>query len=163
MRLASILFIGLVASTHAAEPKPGRASGTYTFDGRTVAIEYAVTYVEHGGDYEALVLILSNREIATDGWNDGADFLKYRMRNPFLGVALWLDADRKILRTAHFDAEGLPYGEVDGLFELKLKDEKSFLKGIALSTDKAAKLDKPVVLDAEFNAAAVAATMVRGD
>jgi len=156
MRLASILFIGLVASTHAAEPKPGRASGTYTYDGRTVAIEYAATYVDQAEDRTSLVLILSNREISTDGWGDGADFLKYRMRNPFLGVAFWLDADRRVIRTAHFDAEGLPYGEENGLFELTLKDEKSFLQGIAVSTDKAAKLDRPVTLDVEFKATAEA-------
>lgn len=152
MRLASILLVGFVAAAQAAELKPGRASGTYTYDGRTVAIEHAATYVDHADDRTSLVLILSNKEISTDGWGDGADFLKYRMRNPFLGVAFWLDADRTVLRTAFFDADGLPYGEDEGLFEVKLQKDKAALKGIAVSTDKAAKLGKPVVLDAEFNA-----------
>ena len=150
-----MLLIGMVAAAQAAEIKPGRASGTYTYDGRTVAIEYAATY----GDHENIVLILSNKGISTDGWSDGTDFMKYRMRNPFLGVAFWLDANRNIVRTAHFDAEGLPYGEEAGLFELKLQDDKTSLKGIAVSTDKAAKLAKPVVLDVEFNVAADAAGM----
>ncbi len=155
MRLTSILLLGLVtAIAHAADLKPGRASGTYTYDGRTVAIEFASTYVDHADDRTTLVLILSNKGISTDGWSDGADFMKYRMRNPFLGVAFWLDADRNIVRTAHFDAEGLPYGEETDLFEVKLQDDKAFLKGIAVSTDKAGKLGKPVVLDAEFSAAA---------
>ena len=152
MRLTSIILLGLATATaQAIDLKPGRASGTYTYDGRTVAIEFASTYVEQSEERTALVLILSNKEISTDGWSDGADFMKYRMRNPFLGVAFWLDADRNIVRTAHFDAKGLPYGEEAGLFQLKLKDDKASLQGIAVSTDKAAKLGKPVVLDAEFS------------
>lgn len=160
MKFTALLFVGLAAVAQAADLKPGRASGTYTYDGRTVAIEHATTFIDQADEPHALVLILSNEAVATEGWKDGSDFMKYRMRRPFLGVAFWLDADRKVLRAAFFDADGLPQGEDNGLFELKLQDGQKSLAGIAVSTEKASKLKKPVVLDVEFNAAPLTATVV---
>jgi hypothetical protein len=154
MRSTYLFFVGLLVATvyvNAAELKPGRATGTFRHAGTTVAIEHAATFVDHDDKREAVVLILSNSPIDTGGWKTGLDFMRYRMKNPFLGVAFWLDEERKVVRAAYFDKDGMPLGDAK-LFEVSIEPAGSGFKGSARTTDAATTTKDPVMLDVTFHA-----------
>ena len=157
MRTSIVLLCGLVVvisgAARAGELKSGQAAGTFTSGGKTVQITHAAVFVDRSDERKPTILILSDTELPASGWKSESDYVAYRTKHKFLGIAFWLDANREDFRTEYYDASSFPTS-ASGMFELTLDaSAPNTLSGSAKSTGGAAKLKEPVKLETTFNVA----------
>ncbi len=156
--LASGMFIvGLAERTAAQTPakalKPGQAAGTFLVAGKTVRLAHATAFVDQKDERKPVLLLLTEEDVPAAKWTSEFDLMEYRSDHHFGGVCFWLDKDREVFRTDYYEPGDWMSTSTSGIFELKLDGPPGkLLNGAAKATESAAKMSKPVALDATFSA-----------
>jgi hypothetical protein len=145
--LAVILALGALASPllRAASDLPsGSAKGSLTFDGATAALTFAAAFVDQKDEDKPVILILSDKKLATEKWTTGFDIMRAGAK--FNGIVLFIDKEGKLFRTdVHMKDRQTA---VSGIFDVKL-DNPAGKEITGSATSGASKSDK---LDVAFHA-----------
>jgi hypothetical protein len=145
--LAATLALGVLASPllRAASDLPsGSAKGSLTFDGATAALTFAAAFVDQKDEDKPVILILSDKKLATEKWTTGFDIMRAGAK--FNGIVLFIDKEGKLVRTdVHMKDRQTA---VSGIFDVKL-DNPAGKEITGSATSGESKTDK---LDVAFHA-----------
>ena len=145
-------LVALVALPLAAadRPAPGTAKGTLTWEGKTITLANAATFVDQTDDRKPVILLLTDQKVPVEKWKSEFDLIGYRptTKPRFQGIGFWFDRDRQDFRTQLYVGDDPT--AVSGYFHVKLDPGTGF-SGV-VSSDPGDK-KKGVVLDATFTAA----------
>ena len=117
----------------------GSAKGSLTFDGTTVALNYASAFVDQKDERKPVILLLSDKKLPTEKWQSEFDMLFDGSK--FSGIVFFLDQDGKVFRTdVHMKDKQTG---VSGIFDLKLDNPTSKeFTGLATATATEGRSDK---------------------
>ncbi|MEN3370523.1 MAG: hypothetical protein V7609_2666 [Verrucomicrobiota bacterium] len=145
LAVALVLFALTTPAISAASDLPsGTAKGSLTFDGGTAALTHAAAFVDQKDTDKPVILILSDKKLASEKWTTGFDMMRDGAR--FNGIVFYVDKEGKVFRTdVHMKDRQTA---VSGIFDVKL-DNPASKEVTGSATTKEAQTDK---LDVTFHA-----------
>lgn len=133
--LAVALVLCALASpafSAASDLPSGTAKGSLTFGGSTVAINHAAAFVDQKDERKPVVLVLSDKKLASEKWTTGSDISGDAAK--FNGIVFYLDKEGKVFRTDVRITSR--WTAVSGIFDLKLDNPSSKeITGSAISNE----------------------------
>lgn len=130
----------------AADLARGRAKGSLTFEGATVALTHAAAFVDQKDDRKPIILLLSDKKLPVEKWKSEFDMIFDKSK--FNGIVFFLDNEGQLFR-ADVHMKDKQTG-ASGTFELKLDNPTSKkLTGSATASAIEGRSDK---LDVAFHA-----------
>jgi hypothetical protein len=154
--MASATFVSLAqtpaAKAPAAATASGQASGTLTAEGKTVKLTYAAAFVDQTDKAKRVVLILTEQPVPSASWKSHSDMMTYhRNTAPIVGLVFRIDAQNEV-DTAEYFVDKFPTS-TSGIFQVAFDGTPGkTVAGTVKAAPSAAKLTKPISINATFNA-----------
>lgn len=156
-RVFSVVVAGLALAAGSALAAPaakpagkaalaaGQASGTLTYEGKSLKLAHARSFVDTRN--QTLLVLLTEGPVPAEAWSDNS-FFPYKLEHPFQGILFKFTKGE--LSTAEIYVGEFPTG-TSGYFTVDLKAGTA-VAGTARSTPFAESAKEPARLDVRFNA-----------